>query len=361
MRLMQGLSAFALAILALCASLPATADEGTQWTLMQRVGEVWITTEQFEPVALKPNDLIPSKSVVVTGARGRAILARGGEQIILHPNTRLVIPEPKENTTRLGQTRGTALFRVERKTAPHFQVDTPFMAAVVKGTVFTVTVTGTGSSVQVEEGAVSVGCAKGEAVTLVRPGMKAEVKAYNPVVIDLTDSSGKRRKVTRNEQDDTPAPTERFDWGPGDSDDGTGPQGPQGTQKEARLNNLVLRDTIQPAHGRATTLLRTAQDDRSMVDLAIDAAHAHDVKLREDRRVARIENLGHLADNVQLPSAESAIKKVELASGKHFLKSNEVKVEKGFSSSLVQQLIVGVAAVMILFNLGQMLFRKKKG
>lgn len=357
MRLMQVLKGVALAILALCTSLPATAAEGTQWTLMQRIGEVWITSEQFEPIALKPNDLVPEKSVIVTGAKGRAILARGGEQIVMQPNTRLVIPESKDHTTRLGQTRGSALFKVDRKTLPHFQVDTPFMAAVVKGTIFTVTVTGEDAKVEVNEGAVSVTTAKGEAATLVRPGMTAQVKAYNPVVIDLTEASGKRRKVIRNERDDTPAPTERFDWGPGDGDAGPGPKGPQ---QEARLNNLVLRDTIQPANVRVYTLLRTKQDETSMLDIAIDAAHADDTRLREDKRVARVENLEHLVDTSQLPTASDAIKKVELAAGKGFLKRNEVKVEQGFTGNLIQQLIIGVAGVLILYNLGQLLLRKKK-
>jgi hypothetical protein len=354
-----------LSLLALCFSMPALANPAPQWKLVQRVGEVWITSDQFQPVSLSINGAVPEKSVIVTGQKGRAVLSRGTEQIILQPNSRLVIPETKGNTTRLEQSRGSALFRVDRKKLPHFRVDTPYLAAVVKGTIFHVVVSDKVAVVRVSEGAVSVATAKGEAETLVKPGMVAEVRATNTVVIDLTDEAGKKRRIIDRQTSPTPATNERFDWGPGGSaggdsgsDDGNGLAGPD---KEASFQNIQLRDTFAAPKSRQMVLLRSSTPDTSLAEFAVDAATRKQMKLREDRRVARFSNLEHIVDTQAVADAATkGLEKVQIASGKNFLKTNNVKVESKLTSSAIQNLILGGVGVLVVYQLLKTLFRRKR-
>jgi hypothetical protein len=362
---MNAFARMLLTLLALCTSMPALANPAPQWKLVQRVGEVWITSDQFQPVSLSINGAVPEKSVIVTGQKGRAVLSRGTEQIILQPNSRLVIPETKDNTTRLQQSRGSAVFRVDRKKLPHFRVDTPYLAAVVKGTIFHVVVSEKSAVVRVSEGAVSVATAKGEAETLVKPGMVAEVRATNTVVIDLTDETGKKRRIIQRDTSPTPATNERLDWGPGGSDgseggsnDGNGLAGPD---RQASFQNLQLRDTFTPQKNRQMVLLRSSSPDISLAEFAVDAATRKQMKLTEDRRVARFENLEHIVDTQAVAdAAASGLEKVQVASGKNFLKSANVKVESKFTSSAIQNLILGGVGVLLAYQLLKTLFRRKR-
>lgn len=357
---MKMLLRIALTILALSVAAPALANPAPQWKLVQRVGEVWITSEEFQPVAVVTNGAVPERSVIVTGQKGRAILTRGTEQIILQPNSRLVIPETKDNTTRLLQSRGSALFRVDKKQLPHFRVDTPYLAAVVKGTIFLVSVTEKSASIQVTEGAVSVATAKGEAETLVRPGMIAEVKATNTVVIDLTDESGNRRRIIDRQDSPAPASTERLDFGPvgGDGDDGS--LGQQGSGKDASFQNLQLRTTFLPNNDRRVVLLRTSGPDMSILEHAVDAATREQMKRREDKRMARFSNLEKIVQTDITETARTSLEKVQIGSGKNFLKNNNVKVESRFTSSVMQNLILGGVGIMIAYQLLKTLVRRKQ-
>jgi len=58
--------------------------------------------------------------------------------------------------TRIFQRFGTLMFQVDKRMVKHFQVDTPFLHAVVKGTTFTVSVDAGGAAVHVTEGLVEV-------------------------------------------------------------------------------------------------------------------------------------------------------------------------------------------------------------
>src|SRR3546814_1605096 len=66
------------------------------------------------------------------------------------------------------ESAGNIVFSIKKKLTPHFGVQTPYLAAVVKGTTFSVTVDGTGASVQVVEGAVEVSTLDGGARDLIR-------------------------------------------------------------------------------------------------------------------------------------------------------------------------------------------------
>src|SRR5690606_9806762 len=70
---------------------------------------------------------------------------------------------------------------VERRNVQHFSVQTPYLAAVVKGTRFTVVVDGRSARVNVERGVVQVQDTGNDLVTDIRPGQQAVVSDTEPL------------------------------------------------------------------------------------------------------------------------------------------------------------------------------------
>ena len=101
--------------------------------------------------------------------------------------------------TRIEQSSGTASYTVGKQRSPHFSVETPWLAATVRGTSFLVSVDENTAQVNVREGLVEVAATLGEAVTLVNAGATALVTAMAPSRIALTDQRGFRRVVERSE------------------------------------------------------------------------------------------------------------------------------------------------------------------
>jgi hypothetical protein len=153
---MSGLARILAALAALIAfSAPARANDA--WMLIQSVGEVSVTAPGATPVAAKPSSPLPNGSTIKTGTNGRAVLLRGRETIVMSPMSSVTLPSgPNREISKLQQGSGTLLFKIGKKPEAHFEVNTPYLAAVVKGTTFTVSVSSKGASVHVLEGAVEV-------------------------------------------------------------------------------------------------------------------------------------------------------------------------------------------------------------
>jgi hypothetical protein len=159
---------------------PAVAASGRadMWIVSQRSGDARVVHRGIQPASLQVNTALAPGDVVITGASGRATLARGSDYIVLAPHSELRLPaaaQPK-GFTRVVQQIGTMLFKVKHTGVPHFAVDTPMLAAVVKGTTFTVIVDRDRSAVQVIEGAVEVTASEG--------GMQRLVEGGHTVFID---------------------------------------------------------------------------------------------------------------------------------------------------------------------------------
>jgi hypothetical protein len=168
------------------------AAAGEAWRIVQSAGSVKAGGGGFMPAAVQPNQTLPSDAWVETGAAGRVVLVRGLETIALGPNSRVQLPSEEVNgNTQVLQTLGSALYQVGKQKAPHFQVDTPYLAAVVKGTTFTVTVTDASSSVDVTEGLVQVTTPDGSDAEFVRPGFSGVVSKHdsgNVVVVNSPEA-----------------------------------------------------------------------------------------------------------------------------------------------------------------------------
>lgn len=149
------------------------------WTVAKVSGDVWLSSGGVQKASLGRDSVVQAGDDVRTGRNGRVLLTRGEESILISPNTALSIPQSTRDgmSTTITQQAGSALFEVEKRNVQHFSVETPNLAAVVKGTQFRVTVTGAGSNVQVTRGAVQVADHKTGQYALVSPGQSARVSA----------------------------------------------------------------------------------------------------------------------------------------------------------------------------------------
>jgi ferric-dicitrate binding protein FerR (iron transport regulator) len=185
----------ALSVLAL--STVARASGG--WTIVQTIGDVQVVSPGFSPVAAKPSAGVADGSTIKTGATGRAVLLRGRETIVMSPSSAVTLPSgTNRDLSRVKQQSGTLLFKIGKRPEAHFEVNTPYLAAVVKGTTFTVKVSRTGASVHVLEGAVEVVTANRKQSFLTRTGQISSVfaRAGNDIfttgaaAFDMPDGTG---------------------------------------------------------------------------------------------------------------------------------------------------------------------------
>ena len=161
---------------------PAMAKDGAAWIVTQKSGDVRVLRNGVQPASLAVRSALSAGDVIATGSNGRAMLTRGGDYVVVAPGRRLLLPkeEQKSGFTRLIQQVGTMLYKVKHTGVPHFAVETPILAAVVKGTSFTVVVDDKRAAVQVTEGLVEVSAATGDARRLVEGGMTVYVGRERP-------------------------------------------------------------------------------------------------------------------------------------------------------------------------------------
>ena len=142
----------ALAILFLVG--PAVADD---WVAVKLRGTVsQFVDQQWQP--LKRGDVVPDARFIRTALNGVVQFSRGGETIDLQPNTQIQIFDRHgaKPFTTVNQSFGTVAIEANVENVQHFSVQTPFLAAVVKGTKFVVTSGRTASRVKVNRGHVLV-------------------------------------------------------------------------------------------------------------------------------------------------------------------------------------------------------------
>ncbi len=111
-------------------------------------------TAGAQPVSLSQQADLQPGDTIRTGRNGRVLLVRGEESILIAPNSAIGIPQRAAEgmSTTIVQQAGSILLDVEKRNVQHFEVETPYLAAVVKGTQFRVSVGATGTSVNVLRG-----------------------------------------------------------------------------------------------------------------------------------------------------------------------------------------------------------------
>lgn len=174
----------------------SAAKAAPAWQVSEVSGNVKLTENGRSRAATK-GALLASGAMITTAQGSRAVIVRGQEFVVISPATQLRVPEATSRNpiVQLIEDFGSAIFRIEKKSAPHFGVQTPYLAAVVKGTTFTVTVGPDGGKVQVTEGAVEVSTPDGGASDLVTAGGSASVGKGDLYTLNV---EGKEPKVLRS-------------------------------------------------------------------------------------------------------------------------------------------------------------------
>lgn len=158
---------------------PAAEAEAAGWAVVALSGPVVFRTgDRREWRTLSRSQILTPDFEVITGAGGFVKLVRAHDQVAIEENAHLVFPasDPLKEETSIFQLIGSAFFEVTKRQRWNFEVKTPFLAAVVKGTSFEVSVARSGADVEVVTGLVGVSTDGGGGKD-VSPGQTASVAA----------------------------------------------------------------------------------------------------------------------------------------------------------------------------------------
>jgi hypothetical protein len=176
--------------LALGAVSSAHAAEGEAWSVSKSSGEVWMTTTGAQQVSLGQEEVLKPGDTIRTGRNGRVLLVRGAETILVAPNSVIGLPTEKKDglSTTIVQQAGSILLEVEKRNVRHFEVETPYLAAVVKGTQFRVSVSAGSARIEVIRGQVEVADFRSGQIAQVMPGQVATAFAQGKPGLSLNGS-----------------------------------------------------------------------------------------------------------------------------------------------------------------------------
>lgn len=158
---------------ALCFGAMISAAVADDWVASRLRGQVLQLVDQ-EWLPLKRGDIVPDDRVIRTLANGRVEFQRDAEVISLAPQTQVqIVDKSGRRFTTVKQHFGVVEIEAEVQNVQHFAVETPFLAAVVKGTRFTVRSGKNWSKVDVRRGHVAVESEVTHSTTLIAKGQSA--------------------------------------------------------------------------------------------------------------------------------------------------------------------------------------------
>ena len=184
---------------------PAYAGEdGLTWVVTKASGNVQYRMGGKAPTewqALQAGAVLGAAAEVRTGSDSRALLTHRGTTLTVSPESALKLPgaDRPNGVYRVFQSLGTLLYKIKERAAgmAAFEVETPYLVAVVKGTVFTVNASNAGAAVHLTEGVVDVQPTLGGTGVTLTPGRTALITAVPAadVIVKGLDA-GKRSNVT---------------------------------------------------------------------------------------------------------------------------------------------------------------------
>ncbi len=111
---------------------------------------------------------------IETGPRDSAVFRVPDGNVTIAPNTMMRLAAPEASASgllqRVFQKSGSGLFSVDHREVQHFQVETPYLVSVVKGTLFTVVVHEEGATVALHQGRLEVDSVDGRQTVMLSPG-----------------------------------------------------------------------------------------------------------------------------------------------------------------------------------------------
>ena len=176
---------------------PVRAEDGLpNWTVSQVSGAAMARTRADAPwAAPRVNDVFGPAAEFETGADGMLVLTHQGTTMTVSPGSRLALPSAEATASgmyRIMQAVGTVLYHVKERVSAmsHFEVETPFLAAVVKGTTFNVNASDAGGYVHVVEGTVGVQSMLDNGEVTVTGGQTARTGAKPGSPLKVIEESG---------------------------------------------------------------------------------------------------------------------------------------------------------------------------
>lgn len=183
----------------------------TEWRVVVVTGQVRSRVSGGDWLPVAEGRIIGDRTRIETGEDGQLLLFNGRDSIAVSPGTSLVLPTGQQDSGVMSiiQDSGTARYDVESRrssgswrhdlvdtgrprasdapSAERFQVETPYLAAIVKGTTFSVSVAQDQASVNVHEGLVAVRDSRSGASRDIEAGRAGTVGRRSGVhVTDLT-------------------------------------------------------------------------------------------------------------------------------------------------------------------------------
>ncbi len=144
---------FLTLVLTVWVPVSATAAE---WKIVRMSGDVRIFHENVSWVSLSANRQLKAGDAIWTGHNGRVMLSTEKVHVILKPRSMVKIPAqrlPGDHSV-LFQSMGGVEANIDKRDKNHFSIFTPYLAAVVKGTRFSISIDDEKSLLRVREGFV---------------------------------------------------------------------------------------------------------------------------------------------------------------------------------------------------------------
>lgn len=127
-----------------------------EWHIAKMSGDVRIFHNNVTWVSLNPDRTIKSGDAIWTGHNGRVMLSSDVGNVLLKPRSLVKIPEQflSKDRTVLFQSMGTVEADIQKRDRQHFSIQSPYLAAVVKGTKFSIEIKDGKTRLDVTEGLV---------------------------------------------------------------------------------------------------------------------------------------------------------------------------------------------------------------
>jgi FecR protein len=136
----------------------STVPAAANWVVLDVTGTAaWRAQGESRWRAFQLGEVLPPGCEIETGADGEVMLVAGGDQLVVAPHGRLIVPPAAPGQDRrLRHERGRILVHIESREDRDVRVDTPLLSLGIKGTNFEVDVDPEQNSVVVHDGEVQV-------------------------------------------------------------------------------------------------------------------------------------------------------------------------------------------------------------
>lgn len=150
-----------LLLLATMLMTAAAVSAERTWTVIASSGTIALTgADGSESLDARTGAQLATPFSIRTGGDGHLVIARGKDVMTIGPGARLEIPAPAPAgqglVTRIHQALGSILYQVEHRLKETFEVHTPYLVSVVKGTTFNILVSADSATVALIEGRLQV-------------------------------------------------------------------------------------------------------------------------------------------------------------------------------------------------------------